>query len=197
MQSRNLLLFTLLFLISTVFLSSCTIPSSVRKAYNFDSSKIFLVVNESETELVIDSNNGKKCSKSGKKGCINAAKGTIAVIDFHLIRSNGWHITEMKICLGEDKPTPANPCALKKADIAQFSAGARGVFYRLDPAGNGEIKLTGLSTGLSKFNLLDSNSFPEDYFYTITACKDAQSDVCVSLDPPIENKGGGRNAHAL
>jgi len=189
MQSRNLLSLILISLISLVFLSSCTIPSSVRKAYNFDSSKIRLAVNESETELVIVSNNGKKCSKSGKKGCINAVENTIAVVDFHLISSNGWHITEMNICLGEDKPTLADPCTLKKADIAQFSAGARGAFYRLYPDGNGKIDLTGLSTGLSKFNLLDSNSFPEDYFYTITACKDAQSDVCVSLDPPIENKG--------
>ena len=189
MLSRNLPLFILLVLISSVFLLSCTIPSSVRKAYNFDSSKIFLVVNDSETELVIDSNNGKKCSKSGKKGCIKATIDTIAVINFHLIQSNGWHLTEMNICLGEDKPTLADPCTLEKADIAQFSAGARGVFYRLAPDGKGKIKLTGLSTGLSKFNLLDSNSFPEDYFYTITACKDAQPEVCVSLDPPIENEG--------
>ena len=195
MQSRKLLI--LLTLSSSVFLSSCIIPFSLQKAYDFEKSKIFLAVNNAETELVIDSNNGKKCTKTTKKGCINAVKGTIAVIDFHLIRSSEWHLTEMNICRGETKPTLTDPCSLDAADILQFSAGTRGVFYRLDPNADGEINLTTLAPGLSKFNLLDTNAFPEDYFYTIKACKNAQPTVCVLLDPPIENKGGGRNAFAL
>lgn len=178
-----------IFLLSSMFLASCVIPLSVREAYDFDSSKIRLAVNESETQLVIVSNNGNKCKKSSKKGCIKATIDTIAVIDFHLIRSNDWHMTEMNICLGKDKPTLADPCTLGQADIDQFSASAQGVSYRKKPDGDGDLELTGLSTDLSKFNLLDTNALKQDYFYTITACKDAQPEVCVSLDPPIENEG--------
>ena len=198
MQSRNRLLLILIFLLSSVFLASCVIPLSVREAYDFDSSKIRFAVNESETQLVIVSNNGKKCKKSGKKGCINVIKGTIAVIDFHLIRSSDWHITEMSICLGKDKPTLADPCTLKKVDFDQFSASAQGVSHRKKPDGDGVLELTGLSTDLSKFNLLDTNAFPQDYFYMITACKkNASTKKCVKLDPPIENEGGGHNANVL
>ncbi len=196
MQSRNLLLLTVLILISSVFLSSCMIPSSLQNVYHFEKSKISLkvVVNEStnKEELVIFENNGKKCNESNKKGCIRAPKYSIGLIDFHLIASNDWHLTKMNICLGKEKPTVADPCSLAKADIGQFSAGASRATPRAGPDYNGVINLTDLSSDLSKFNLLDLNTFPEDYFYMITACKDGQPETCVTLDPPIENEGGGR-----
>lgn len=199
MQSRNLLFFILIFLVSVVFLSSCTIPSNVRYAYKFKKSNIKLkVVGESGSEkLEINEHKGPRC-KNNNKGCIKANRGTISLTDFHLVASKGWYFTEMKICSGGDKPSVSNPCSMKTVDIAEFSVGASQQNPRIRPGSNGSIDLTNFSNGLSKFNLLDANRFPIDagsdpvfYYYTITACKGS---VCATLDPPIENQGGGGNA---
>jgi hypothetical protein len=115
----------------------------------------------------------------------------MGLIDFHLIASQGWHLSEINICLGSTKPTTLNPCSLEKVDIMQFSAGAPKHSARIRPDSDGKINLTGFSNDLSKFNLFDLNSFTEDYFYSITACRNG---VCLTTDPPIENKGGGGNA---
>ena len=191
MQSRNLL--TLVLLISSVFLSSCIIPSSLQKAYKFEKSKIFLEVENGK--LVISGKDGKKCKKNEEydtnndrpTGCIRAPKYSVALIEFQLQKSKGWYFTKMEICLGEEKPTTTSPCALEKTDIGQFSAGASKKLPRYNPDSDGVIDLTEFSN-ISKFNLLDLNSFSGDYFYIIEACK---GDLCVTLDPPIENEGGG------
>ena len=196
MQSRNLLFFILIILLSSVFISSCTIPSSVRNAYKFKKSNIKLkVVGDSGSEkLEINEHKGPRC-KNNNKGCIKANRGTISLIDFHLVASKDWYFTEMKICSGEDKPTISDPCSMTTVDRAEFSAGAPKHSPRYRPGSKGVIDLTKISNDLSKFNLLDANRFPFDaesdpvfYYYTITACKGI---VCATLDPPIENKGGG------
>ena len=67
MQSRNLLLLIVIFLSSSLFLASCAIPLSVRDAYDFQSSEIDFLVNESETKLVIVPKNNDekdKCKKN-------------------------------------------------------------------------------------------------------------------------------------
>lgn len=199
MQNRNLPLFILL--LSSVFLSSCTIPFSLQDSYKFKKSNIKLKVDGES--LGIDYHDGPRCGSSdrdsgkqkGKKGCIKANRGTIALIDFHLVASKDWYFTEMKICSGGNKPSESNPCSMTECQRSEFSVGASGQSTRYQPDSKGRIDLKKFSNELTKFNLQNGNRFPIDpdsdpqlYYYTITACNGSN---CITLDPPIENQGGG------
>jgi hypothetical protein len=178
---------------SLVFLASC-IPQSVRPAYDFVESKIFLQIKGNPKELVINTLGSSHCKANNpENGCISVAHGQTALITFDLQNSPAWHMTEMKICKGGTKPEfPDEPCSLEKWDRSVFSVSDKTGSPRYSPDKDGIINLTQVSGSLSKFYLLNHNLFEQDYYYMITACKKGQNgadEQCHRTDPPIENKG--------
>lgn len=204
MKSRNFLLVILTIPMSLVFLASC-ITQSVRPAYDFVESKIFLQIKENPKALVINTLGSLNCKankpennpgnkvNNAKNGCISVAHGQTALITFDLQNSPAWHMTEMKICKGGTKPEfPDEPCSLEKWDRPVFSVSDKTGSPRYYPDKDGIINLTQISGSLSKFYLLNYNLFEQDYYYMITACKKGQNgddEQCHRTDPPIENKG--------
>ena len=59
---------------------------------------------------------------------------------------------------------------------------------------SGQVDLTQLADddNLRTFYLFDQNTIKRDYFYNIQVCKleyESEKKTCLTLDPPIENRG--------
>lgn len=115
-----------------------------------------------------------------RKGCIIVAKNDTAVVTFDLATGGGWALTRMWICEGGTKPNPLSFCVLQSGQTSEFKALAGG--SSTSPGTDGEIDLG----GVSDFQLIDQNSFTQDYFYVIEACN---AGTCVTSDPRIRNGG--------
>lgn len=182
MKIKILLIVTVL--LSIVILTSCT-PSlySQLNARKFDHT---IDLNVGDDELYTRTKPRGNCKKDG---CFEVDLNWSASIRFRLKANARWELTEMNICEGEVKTAV---CQLESWQTKEFVAYGRSLGAEITPDENGLIKLVSASSKpVTSFYLFDFNFNEYDYHYSITACpvdSDDESE-CVTLDPPIINKG--------
>ncbi len=198
MKIRYKLFWVILLISGFMLLSSCDRLFSTGMAGAHKKHTIDLKINDTTKMLDISTKPIGKCNVAHKKnGCFVVPHNAIATITFKLHGSGGWHFTEFKVCAGIDKPgTAPGDCELNTSQEREFAVSLRTGSTRYRPGPGGAIDLKPLSTTLRKFKLYDYNGVPQDYFYSIKACKDIEDpehpeieEVCYSTDPAIQNKG--------
>jgi len=198
MKIRYKLFWVILLIPGFMLLSSCDRLFSTGMAGAHKKHTIDLKINDTTKMLDISTKPIGKCNVAHKKnGCFVVPHNAIATITFKLHGSGGWHFTEFKGCAGADKPgTAPGDCALGPSQEREFAVALKTGATRYRPGSNGAIDLKPLSRTLRKFKLYDYNGVPQDYFYSIKACKDINDpenpdikEVCYPTDPAIQNKG--------
>lgn len=189
MKTRNRLVLVITLLTSSVLLTSCALSYKSGKAGAHKKHEIALSVNSHATELLIDTGQIGNCSHR-KNGCIVVPYKETAVIAFKLKASSKWHLTEIKICQGSDKPDNPDSCSLEEWQRSQFGVFLKTGGQKYFPDSKGVINLeSSLGNTVRKFVLFDYNGTKQDYFYTIKACPGTNKEGCITTDPSIENKG--------
>ena len=193
----------LFLILGAAILAACAPKYGVQKPEDltvFDHVEVFngfkglvLEVDMANQKLVPLGPKNPKCLGEIKKhkGCLYVRKGRRTYLRFKLTEAdieNGWVFTEFSLCRGENKPT--QPCTLEYRDRVQFYAAKKKNSRTVQKTeANGVIKLQDLSEELTDFVVYDENVFRRDYFYNIKACKQANLNNCVDLDPGLRNKG--------
>jgi len=182
MKIKTLLIVTVL--LSIVYLTSCA-PSlySQLNARKFDHT---IDLRVGDNELYTPTKPKGNCKKDG---CFEVDLNWSASIRFRLKANEKWELTEMKICEGEDKTAV---CQLESWQTKEFVAYGKSLGAEISPDENGLIRLESESSKpVRNFYLFDFNLNKSDYHYSITACPVGTDDEkeCVTLDPPIVNKG--------
>lgn len=156
------------------------------------SQEVKLRISSSPQKLEVFSPGSSKCRRPNKgPGCIHVAEHEIAVISFRLLQSAKWHLTKLEICkfIKKDDKKADRDCDLDDWERLEFAASNGNVSDFRIPNESGVIDLIGLDTDLHEFQLYDQNSFEQEYFYRVRACKDSDFSDCLWTDPPIENGG--------
>jgi hypothetical protein len=198
MKIRYNLVLMIICIASFMLLASCDRLFGVGIAGAHKKHTIDIEVNDATKKLDITTKPIGKCKAANKKaGCFVVPHNETATVTFKLHGSGGWHFTEFKVCAGINKPG-AGPdgCKLKPWQEREFAASLKTGSAKSRPGSDGIINLVPFSKTLRKFKLYDYNGDPQDYFYSIKACKDIKNpedsedkEVCYSTDPAIENKG--------
>ncbi len=182
MKIKTLLI--IMVLLSVVFLTSCV--SSFYSQLNTRKFDHTIDLKVGGNQLYTDTKPKGNCKKDG---CFEVDSNWSASIRFRLKANKDWKLTEMKICGGEVK---TGVCQLESWQTKEFVAYIKTRGSEISPDENGVIKLEDLSADpVTQFYLFDFNLNKSDYHYSITACpvgSRAPGD-CISLDPPIVNKG--------
>jgi len=164
------------------------------KAASFNLLKpvVILKAGANATELKITTPGSRKCKKAHRKkaGCMHIGRGDQAHINFKLIGSPNWTLTQLKICKGSDKTSL--DCNLRIGDLGEFIAtdASSSKTAALSKAGIIDLtQITSATARLAEFILIDNNNYAQDYFYQVQACDKMRTTRCIWSDPPIENKG--------
>lgn len=151
--------------------------------------EIVYEVDAGQTMLVVTAPVDDNCTNSGKKtGCFKIKKNKTGLIKYTFSANDGWYLKQFTICSGDSKITTACDNDLTLAERLEFFVmdDAKGSNVQIIPE-SGEVDLVQFLAGSKTFYLLDQNTINRTYFYNIQACND---DVgCLTLDPPVENKG--------
>ena len=160
-------------------------------------------INSAGDELEITSiTNGtdpnlKKCRNTTKKNCIKVKRGYAGLVAYTFDnQDDDWVLTQFTICRGLDKITTKCSADLDRNERLEFFImnNAQGDEILLTPK-SGEVDLTQLKDdSLRTFFLFDQNTIKRDYFYNIQVCKpetetESETETCLTLDPPVENRG--------
>lgn len=151
-------------------------------------------VNDDATQLVITAPLTDNCSGGNKTGCFKIEKSKTGMVSFVFNDAKDeWILKQFTLCAGNTKITDACSSDLTLDERLEFFVmdDATGTTTLLTPA-SGEVELSLLPVGLKTFYLLDQNTIDQEYFYNIEVCPKAapdDADKCLTLDPPIENKG--------
>jgi len=151
-------------------------------------------VNAAADKLEITAPATNDCSGPPKKGCFKIDKNNKGDIKFVFNDANDeWILKQFTICAGDTKITDVCSSELTLDQRLEFFVmdDATGSTILLTPA-SGKVDMTKLPVGLKTFYLLDQNTIDQKYFYNIKVCPKAdpdEDDKCLTLDPPIENKG--------
>jgi len=152
-----------------------------------------LQVSADSKELLVDDPKNPWCRPHERAGCLYIRRSLRANIEFRLTDADindDWIFTTFSICKGKKKPDPGKKCKIIRAERREFEASA--LKDSKDVANMNEegiIDLTELNLPLKSFVIHDQNSKQQDYFYNIKACKLANLNKCVILDPVLRNKG--------
>jgi hypothetical protein len=126
-----------------------------------------------------------------KLGCFRIKKNNKGWIRFVF---NGdaeqWVLNQFTLCPGDTKIVDACLRDLTLDEQMEFAVmnDPQGT-NKLQPPPSGQVKLTGLVAGSKEFYLFDQNTIEQTYFYNIKVCQQAAPTICLTLDPPVENKG--------
>ena len=136
--------------------------------------------------------NLKKCKNTTKKNCIKVKKGYAGLVAFTFDNEDDdWVLTQFTICRGQDKITIKCSKDLDLNERLEYFImnNAKGDKILLTPK-SGQVDLTQLAEDdtLRTFFLFDQNTIKRDYFYNIEVCNQ-QTENCLTLDPPVENRG--------
>ena len=100
---------------------------------------------------------------------------------------SGFHITQLKICMGAAAPDPVEKdCPLPKENAEDFFVWDSNSLKRKPSTSTGKIEWS-YDDKVKIFQLFDKNEVEQQYYYLVIAC-DAD-DNCPLADPPLENKG--------
>jgi hypothetical protein len=143
-------------------------------------------------KLEITTPENVNCSGGPKKGCVKIDKGKKGEITFVFKDpANQWVLNQLRLCPGDTKI--AGACSLSTKEQGEFSVmNEPRSAIKLPPSPSGEVDLKLLPPGSKTFYLDDENSFAQTYFYNISVCTVSvgnEPQKCLTLDPPIENKG--------
>ena len=174
----------------SVMLASCGSTLTHPLNDNIKRYDVRLQVKGSPKTLEIEERGNTKCDNhpgnpKEKFGCINVAQGDQAVITFDL-KTGSWHMDEMKICKGATKET--QDCNLSEAERQEFAVMELGGVSRYHPSSSGVIDFGQIPRRVMDFKLIDLNTIAGDYFYSLKACNNGNTE-CVETDPPIRNGG--------
>ncbi len=136
----------------------------------------------------------KKCRNTRKRNCIRVKRGYAGLIAYTLDENdhkNGWVLKQFTICGGLDKIEIKCSADLDRNERLEFFImnNAQGDITLLTPK-SGEVDLSQLKDddSVTTFFLFDQNTIRRDYFYNIQACN-VNTKACLTLDPPVENRG--------
>ena len=160
--------------------------------------EVIFKINSAGDELEITSiTNGtdpnfKKCRNTNNKNCIRVKRGYAGLVAYTFDnQDDDWVLTQFTICRGQDKVTIKCSKDLDRNERLEFFImnNAQGDKTLLTPK-SGQVDLTQLAEDetLRTFFLFDQNTIKREYFYNIEACN-YQTENCLTLDPPVENKG--------
>jgi len=151
-------------------------------------------VNAAADKLEITLPATDNCNGGAKTGCFKIKKNKKGWIKFVF---NGdaeqWVLNQFTLCPTDTKIGDACPRPLTIDEQLEF-------FVMDDPQGtmilpvpaSGQVGLAPLPAGSKTFYLFDQNTIEQMYFYNIRVCTVPDPNIpqkCLTLDPPIENKG--------
>ncbi len=180
--------------VATYFVSHVVMKSSVdtTKAKVKEPVAIHYDVKTTDPRaLEIKSNsNIYPCSRSNNSGCFKIKRPKTGVITFTFDNAEpAWELKQFTICQGG---TPIKNSCIKDLTLNEqleffVMDDSTGTTILLTPK-SGEVDLVPLGDALRTFYLFDQNTIKQDFYYSIKACN-KDTDECLNLDPPIENKG--------
>jgi hypothetical protein len=140
-----------------------------------------------------------KVNTGAMNGCINQDDGCMVFQKnetgkiLFTMRGNhvGFHLTQLKICMGADAPDPIDEnCPLPIPNALDFYVTDSNGVSRIPNPFTGKVEWS-YSDNVKSFNLFDRNLLKQEYFYLVIACNgpDPDSDNCPVADPPMDNKG--------
>ncbi len=186
------------FLICCLALAGCESPQKKKLVVKDQPIKLRVMpgpkleVNEPPTKGCV------AASTELKRGCIVANIGDEIDAEFSLQQFNRYHIGAFKVCRGTGKPTEGAECELQGKEPTEFILEFAGM--SAIPGTDGLVNFKKLAPGadLAGFKLTNRNRLKQDYFYSVQACPDPDTDSkdgCFWTDPPIQNKGIGQISH--
>lgn len=125
-------------------------------------------------------------------GCMNFERNKTGHITFDMSgNSDDFYITEFKICIGSNKPSPiTRDCKLPDANALDFYVKDSNGALRPPNTESGKIEWK-YSDEVETFVLHDRNLLKQEYYYLLVACDgpDPAVDNCLLADPVMDNKG--------
>lgn len=127
------------------------------------------------------------CFKPNKDGCMFFAHNETGEVTFNLMANDGgFHITELKICMGATPPTDLEEdCPLGVNALEFYVLDSSNVPTIPNPF-TGKIEWN-YSDNVKSFILFDRNLLKQEYYYLAVACDNLNN--CILADPPMDNKG--------
>lgn len=173
----------ILTLFVTVFVSSCTHLGVMGVVTQYD---ITVHVNNAGIANITTQASGKcKISNQGKNGCMHFDVGDTGLVNFTRTGPPSWAFSSFQICKISGG---VNICTLNIWERFEFAVTDAAGTTVLIPDQSGKIDLTPLGASLDEFILLNQNTFPQDYYYSVDVCNSGTG-VCDTADPPVENGG--------
>ena len=178
--------YILLLVLSVTLVVACT-PKHRKSIARIHSIDLLVTGNESSARLKVNTGPMRGCINS-KNGCMVFQKNERAWITFALSgNDSGFHITQLKICMGAAAPDPIEvDCPLPSENAEDFFVlDSNGSIHKLSTP-TGKIEWSYVDN-VKTFQLFDKNEVEQQYYYLVIAC-DA-SNNCPLADPPLDNKG--------
>jgi hypothetical protein len=174
--------------LSDTTVAKSTIAPEITFKINGDELEITSITGGTDPDL-------KKCRNTKKKNCIKVKRGFAGLVAYTFDNDDDdWVLKQFTICRGLDKITTTCTADLDRNERLEFFImnNAQGDEILLTPK-SGEVDLTQLKDdSLRTFFLFDQNTIKRDYFYNIQVCKpetESETETCLTLDPPVENRG--------
>jgi hypothetical protein len=178
--------YILLLVLSVTIVVACTAKQS-KSIARLHSIDLLVTGNGSGAKLKVNTGPMRGCINS-KNGCMVFHKDERAWITFALSgNDSGFHITQLKICMGAAAPDPIDEdCPLPDKNAKDFFVLDSGGFKGSPSTSTGKIEWS-YADNVKTFQLFDKNKVEQQYYYLVIAC-DADGN-CPLADPPLENKG--------
>jgi hypothetical protein len=177
--------YILLMVLSVTILVACT--PQIKTIARIHPIVLLVTGNGSGADLKVNTGSMNRCINS-KKGCMVFQKNERAWVTFAMSgNDSGFHITQLKICMGAEAPDPIDKdCPLPDKNANEFfvldSNGLKG-----NPSTyTGKFEWS-YADNVKTFQLFDLNEVEQQYYYLVIAC-DADNN-CPLADPPVDNKG--------